>query len=440
MQTIRELSRLIHCGDVSPSEVAKEMLDQIQKKNAGEHIFITVSEEVAMAQAKQADYDLKRGIDLGPLQGIPYTLKDLFKTAGIRTTGGSQVLADYIPDKDAELVQTLNMCGSVLLGKVNQYEFAHGATSLNPHYGDVCNPYDSTRVAGGSSSGSAAAVAKDYGLFSLGTDTGGSVRVPAALCGLAGLKPTYGLLSTKGIIPYCWSLDHAGVIAHTAEDVKIVMDALLKKPYNSNNSKNLKGIKIGIPDTFFYEDLDPEIEKTMADVQKNFELLGAELRRVSLPDLAASRTASLIIQLPELLSCHEKNLAEKGHLYSDELKAGMAAGQFILAEQYLTAKRTARFYAEEVGKVFQKVDLMLTPSTPCIAPKLDQKTVRIGSSDLSAGNAVTRFFSLFNMTGMPAMTVPAGFHSTGLPIGFQLIGAVNQDDVVMNAAISYENR
>lgn len=438
MHTIQEISTLIHSGEARPSEMIQKLLHDIEEKNGEEHIFITVSGDLALKQAQAVEDDLAKGIDRGALQGIPYTLKDLFKTADIRTTGGSLVLENYVPKQDAALVRILNSCGSVLLGKVNLYEFAHGATSFNPHYGDICNPYDATRVAGGSSSGSAAAVARGYGLFSLGTDTGGSVRVPAALCGLAGLKPTYGLLSTEGVIPYCWSLDHAGVIANTAVDVKLVMDALLQKPSSIPEPCDLTGIRIGIPDTFFYDGLDPEIAAAMEVVKKKFAVLGAELVSVRLPDLTDSRTASLIIQLPEVLCCHSKYLKENANRYSDELRAGMAAGQFILAEQYLTAKRMAHYYRDEMKKVFQRVDLLLTPSTPCIAPKMDQNTVMVGSLELSAGNALTRFFSIFNMTGNPAMTVPAGFHSTGLPMGFQLIGGIGQDDLVLSAAITYE--
>ena len=439
MQTIQELSNLVRCGQAKPSEITRQMLDRIAANNDKEHIFITVSEDLAMRQALQADEDLAKGKDLGALHGIPYTLKDLFKTVGVRTTGGSRVLENYVPEQDAKLVQRLNGCGSVLLGKVNQYEFAHGATSFNPHYGDVCNPYDENRVAGGSSSGSAAAVARGYGLFSLGTDTGGSVRVPAALCGLVGLKPTYGLLSTEGVIPYCWSLDHAGVIATTARDTKLVMDSLLKKTASEGSLMDLKGKKIGIPEDFFYENLDPEIASAMDRVKEKFKKLGAELVAVKLPDLTNSRTASLIIQLPEVLSCHSQYLKERGEFYSDEMRAGMAAGQFILAEQYLTAKRMARYYKDEIMKVFQSVDLLLTPSTPCVAPRMDQNMVKVGDLELPAGNAVTRFFSIFNMTGTPAMTVPAGFHSCGLPMGFQLIGAIGQDDLVMDAAIVFED-
>ena len=438
-QTIYEYSSLLRSGAMKAEEAVQLILDDIAANNDTDHIFITVSREIALQQAAACDREFRDGKSGNILRGIPYTLKDMFKTAGVRTTGGSRVLEDYIPDENAAIVDILNDNGAVMLGKVNQYEFAHGATSFNPYYGDVCNPYDSTRVAGGSSSGSAAAVAKGYGLFSIGTDTGGSVRVPAALCGLVGFKPTYGALPSDGMIPYCWSLDHPGIIANTAKDTRIVFEVLNGMDTSESDTINLKGIRIGIPEHFFYDDLDPEISAAMEDVFERYRNLGAELVSVTLPDLSDSRTASLVIQLPEILSSHSTYLKDRSNLYSEELKAGMAAGQFILAEQYLTAKRVANYYKNEISKVFSQVDLLLTPSTPCLAPTFEQTNVRIGEVEMPAGNAVTRFFSIFNMTGMPAVTVPSGFSSSGLPIGHQLIAAIGQDVFLMRTAEAFED-
>ena len=444
MKTIKDTVAKIKYGEIKPTELVAQMVAEAKRNNDNQHILITITEERAMKEAATAEEILKKGGEVDVLCGIPYTVKDLFKTKGIKTTGGSKVLAEYIPDADAEIILRLVDCGSVLIGKANLHEFAHGAIGTNPHYGTVANPYDSTRIAGGSSSGSAGAVSCGYGLFSLGTDTGGSVRVPAALCGLVGLKPTYGLLSCKGVIPYCWSLDHVGIITNTAYDMELVMSSLLKKhkpeSYTCVHGQNgLSGKKIGIPTSFFYDNLDQEIEATLDKVRGNFRSLGADIVFVDMPELQNSRIASLTIQLPEVLSYHSKYLADRWELYSPDIFAGMAAGQFILAEQYLMAKRTASYYHDELRKIFESIDLMLVPSTPCIAPKIGEDFVNIGGESVPCGNAVTKFFSLFNMTGNPSLTMPAGMHSKGLPIGFQLVGREFGEGELLNTAITYEN-
>lgn len=440
MRTIKEISEKYVSGEIKPTELVSHLIDDAKKNNPQNHIFITVTEERAMEEALKAEKEMASGVFKGPLHGIPYTLKDLFKTKGIKTTGGSKVLADYVPEEDATVVKQLNGCGSVLLGKVNLHEFAHGAIGTNPHYGTVPNPYDGTRIAGGSSSGSGGAVAGGYGLFSLGTDTGGSVRVPAALCGLVGLKPTYGLLSTDGVIPYCWSLDHVGIIANTAYDTKLILSSLVQdaKVDGIKSQDNKKQVVVGIPNTFFYDDLDPEIEEALEKVKKNFVAMGATLKSVEMPDLQNSRTASLVIQLPEVLSYHSKYLEEKGTLYSPDIFAGMTAGQFILAEQYLRAKRMLNYYREEMRKIFAEVDVLLIPSTPCVAPRIEDSFVELNGKQTPVGNAVTKFFSLFNMTGNPSITVPAGFNSTGLPMGFQLVGREFEDEFIVDLSIEYE--
>ena len=440
MRTIKEIFEKYVSGELKPTELVGNLIDDAKKHNSQNHIFITITEERAMEEALKAEKEIASGEVKSPLHGIPYTLKDLFKTKGIKTTGGSKVLADYVPEEDAAVVNQLSDNGSVLLGKVNLHEFAHGAIGINPHYGTVPNPYDSTRIAGGSSSGSGGAVAAGYGFFSLGTDTGGSVRVPAALCGLVGLKPTYGLLSTEGVIPYCWSLDHVGIITQTAYDIKLVLSSLVQgiKIDGNKSQENKKQIVVGIPNTFFYDDLDPEIEEALEKVKKNIVAMGATLKSVEMPDLQNSRTASLVIQLPEVLSYHSKYLEEKGHLYSPDIFAGMTAGQFILAEQYLRAKRMLNYYREEMRKIFTEVDVLLIPSTPCVAPKIEDSFVELGGKQTPVGNAVTKFFSLFNMTGNPSITVPAGFHSTGLPMGFQLVGREFEDEFIVDLSIEYE--
>lgn len=440
MQTIKELAPQIKSGEVSPVKLVEETLEKIRQTNDETKIFITVCEESALQEARKAEAEIAQGQYKGPLHGIPYTLKDLYETKGIKTTGGSKVLADYIPQEDALVVKSLREQGAIMLGKVNQHEFAYGATGENPHYGTVTNPYDPTRLAGGSSSGSGAAVARGLGVFSLGTDTGGSVRVPAALCGVVGLKPTYNLLSCEGVIPYCWSLDHVGPLTKTVYDSKLVMSALTGGRFDELEAReSLEGLRIGLPTAFFYEGLDPEIEARVKEVQEMLSHRGAELVPVTMPDMEHTRTVSLILQLPECLSYHSRYMEERGHLYGSDIKAGMAAGQFILAEHYVRARRMLNVYKQQMDRVFEEVDLILTPSTPCIAPKLGVSNVELGGKDVPAGNAVTMFFSFFNMTGNPAITVPCGLHSQGLPMGVQLIGKKGDEETVLTSALTLEN-
>lgn len=446
MESLKEVSALIRSGDLMPTDYVRTVFRKIRARSADDHIFITMTEDLAMEQAEQAEKQLKEKGAGSRLLGIPFTLKDVFYTKGIRTTGGSKVRADAVPALNAEVVDRLYGQGAVLLGKVNLHEFAYGATGQNAYFGTVANPYDKTRLAGGSSSGSAAAVASGYGLFSLGTDTGGSARVPAALCGICGFKPTRDLLSCKGVIPLSWSLDHVGILANTAEDIRIVLEELAGLPVQkdpagpaqeASSGTALKGLRIGIPDSFFYEDLDPEIEAAMERVKAEFVSLGGELVRVSLPDLTDSRTASLVIQLPEILSYHGKALAEKSGDFAADMLAGMAAGQFIPAEQYILAKRTLNYYKTAINELFRDIDVFLLPSTPCTAPRIDDEFVEIGGAKVPVGNAVTRFFSLFNMTGNPSLTSPAGFSSEGLPIGYQLVGRLHEDQRVLRISQSH---
>ncbi len=445
MYSIKELSGLFQEGKVRPSELIEDVFARVKENAEEENIFITLTEEIALHQAERVEKELKEGRPGSMLRGIPFTLKDVFETKGILTTGGSKVLEGNIPSEDAEVVKRLYSTGALLLGKVNLHEFAYGATGRNPHYGTVRNPYNKAKLAGGSSSGSAGAVAAGYGCFSLGTDTGGSSRVPAALSGLAGFKPTYGLISCKGVIPLSWTLDHVGVLACSAEDIRIVLEEtgyIEKAEQNASNGctdiASLKGLRIGIPTSFFYENLEPDVATLMEKVKERFIQAGADLIDVELPDLEDSRTASLVIQLPEILSYHSKWLEENSGKYAEDMLAGMAAGQFILAEQYVKAKRIKNYYKNEIGKLFDTVDMLLLPAAPCTAPDVEEDFVDIGGEKVPAGNAVTRFLSLFNMTGDPSLVAPAGFSKDGLPIGYQLVGRSGDDIRILRTAEIYD--
>ncbi|MBU0699221.1 MAG: amidase [Proteobacteria bacterium] len=446
------LADLLQRRVVSPVELIDAFLNQIEKTNDTLHAYITIARKTARQAAKEAEIQIQKGNYQGSLHGIPYACKDLFSTKNILTTGGSRVLADWIPEEDAKAISCLSAAGGILLGKLNQHEFAYGATGKNEHFGTVTNPWDHSRLAGGSSSGSAAAVAAGLASYALGTDTGGSTRAPAALCGVVGFKPTYGLISTKGIIPYCWSLDHVGIFSKTVQDAAIVFEYLTDrvKPgrhrsqksnfqFNQTPLDDMRKVRIGVPRTFFFDRMDEEIHEA---VKKAIMLCGqckAELIDIDMPPMEKTRTVSLVIQLPEMLSYHSRYLPEKKDLYGKDLCAGMALGQFILAEHYIRAKRMVEWYRMKMEESFKQVDLIITPSCPIIAPKIDSDFIEWGDKKEPVGNAITRYTSFFNMTGHPAISIPCGIHSSGLPMGVQLVGHHFDENTLLKVAHVLEN-
>lgn len=443
-----ELADLLRRKEVSPLELVDAFLARMENSDdVAASAYITVARERARRNAETAETRIRTGKYRGVLQGIPYACKDLFLTEGIRTTAGSRVLADWVPDTNADVVSRLSAAGGALLGKLNQHEFAYGATGQNRFFGTVPNPWDTDRLAGGSSSGSAAAVAAGLAVFTLGTDTGGSTRAPAALCGVVGLKPTFGLVSTSGVIPYCWTLDHVGIFSRTVKDAAAVLETLTRHDARSPRTTgpspglfgeapadDLRGVRIGIPRTFFFERMDEEIYSA---VQRAIGACGqfkAELIDIEMPPMDKTRTASLLIQLPEMLSYHSRYLPEKKHLYGEDLRSGMALGQFILAEHYIQAKRMMQWYRNKMDGAFQAVDILITPTCPITAPRIGSDFVSWKDEKEPVGNAITRFTSFFNLTGHPAISIPCGFHSSGLPMGMQLVGRHFEEKTLLRVA------
>ncbi|HWA43952.1 MAG TPA: amidase [Hypericibacter adhaerens] len=414
-------------GSRSPVREIERVLARIEALNGATKAYISVDGAGARAAAE--------GGGLGPLAGVPYAAKDLFETRSLPTTGGSRVLEGWRSGRDAAAIERLSAAGAVLLGKANLHEFAHGTTGENARFGTPANPWDPTRMAGGSSSGSAVAVAQGLACFALGSDTGGSTRVPAALCGLIGFKPSFGRISREGMIPYCWSLDHVGIIAGSVGDTALVLQALaghdprdggsadLPVPdYGQGRLRGVRGLRVGVPERHFFEHADPEILAATRRCLARLVERGAELRPVSLPDLSHARTVSLLLQMPEVLSYHRRYLPEKLGLYGEDVRSGLAFGQFILAEHYVRAQRMVEQYRRESEAAMADVDVVITPTCPVVAPALGTATVETEGLEEPVGNALTRFTAFFNMTGAPALSVPSGFHSTGLPMGVQIVG------------------
>ncbi len=442
---IIELRQKLDSGELTPVELADAYQQRIDSVNPRNPVFISLCREQTLKQAEKAELTHS-------LSGIPFSCKDLYHARNQKTTGGSRVMENSISDDSAFVVDLLEKQGAILQGKNNLHEFAYGATGVNDYFGTVKNPYDNQRLAGGSSSGSAAAVALGMSAFALGTDTGGSVRAPAALCGVVGLKPTLGRISLRGVIPYCWTLDHAGTFTRTVKDAALLTDILSEYDPEDPSCVNaphqpclpvldnpIQGKRIGVPDQFFFEHCDPEI---LAATQQAIDYLkqqGAEIIPVKMPSMEHTRTVSLTVQLPEALSYHSDFLQQHRELYSEEFRSGFAAGQFILAEHYVRAKRLIEGYRQQLQSVFCEIDVLITPGCPSIAPLIETNQVETAGISEPAGNAITRYTSFFNMTGNPAITLPSGLHSKGLPMSIQLVADLFNESTLLNIAHQLED-
>jgi aspartyl-tRNA(Asn)/glutamyl-tRNA(Gln) amidotransferase subunit A len=432
--SISELSNRLQTRDLSAADLIEVYAGRIDRYADISKAFISLDLAAARSKAETADRNLDSGLTLN---GIPYACKDLFDVAGQITTGGSKVLQDNMAHSDADAIHNMNQAGAICLGKNNLHEFAYGATGENVLYGTAPNPYDHSRLAGGSSSGSAAAVGFGLCAAALGTDTGGSVRAPAALCGLVGFKPTFGRVSTAGVMPYSWTLDHVGTLTRNAQDAATLFKALLPAAQDIPEVA-LRGQTIGIPESFFFERCDREILDCIDALMNFLRTAGAVLKPISMPSMEHTRTVSLTVQMPEALSFHNRYLEERGHLYSQDFRAGLALGQCLLAEQYIRAKRFIETYRRDMDVIFAEVDAILTPATPVIAPAIGAVEISVDGIAEPAGNAITRYTSFFNMTGHPAITLPCGMHSAGLPIAAQLVGKHHGDEQLLGLASRIE--
>jgi aspartyl-tRNA(Asn)/glutamyl-tRNA(Gln) amidotransferase subunit A len=429
--TIQEAARKLRAREVSSVELARESLRRIHEQQPSLNAFITITDEVALEQAKRADDDFARGIDRGPLQGIPYALKDLFKTAGIRTTGGTKVF-DHVPDHDCVVYEKLRAAGAVLTGKTGLHELAYGITSNNPHFGAVRNPNDPTRIPGGSSGGSGAAVAAGMVFFAMGSDTGGSIRIPAAYCGCVGLKPTYGRVSRSGCMPLGGSLDHMGPMTQTAGDAGFVMDAIANEPNNgfSTPGFSLKGVRVGVPQNFYNERIAPEVAAAFADALKRAEAAGAHLVPLTVPDPAAINVVGRIILLSEVSALMEKYSNRRDDFGAD-VQALIDQGRMLAATDYVNAQRYRRVAQRQWAGLWKSVDVIFTPTAPILPPLIGQADVKWNLESEDVRLATTRLVRAINVLGLPALSIP--LPTNPLPIGLQIIGAPFQDHLVLAA-------
>jgi len=446
---IVELAAQLRNRSLSPVEVTKDFLARIEKLNPAINAFITVTADSALAQAREAEAEIAQGNWRGPLHGIPLGLKDIIDTAGIRTTAASALFQDRVPGEDAEVVRRLKNAGAVLLGKQNLHEFAYGGSSVVSYYGAVHNPWNLAHIAGGSSGGSAAAVSAGLCCGAVGTDTSGSVREPAALCGVVGLKPTYGRVSARGVIPLSPSLDHIGPIAATVEDAAVILQAIAGFDAEDSTSANRpatdylaalhqqpnqqpKAMRIGVPRPFFYADLDPEVAAAVEKALSVMAGMTAGLREVEL-EVPTDRT----LQSAEAFAYHAAFAAGSPQLYQPETLRRIQAGASISTEDARLQREELKDMRGQIARVFEDVDVLVTPTTPVVAPtiaELQQNPDQLRPREL----LLLRNTRPFNIWGLPAISLPCGFTSTGLPIGIQISGPHWREDQVLQLAYSYE--
>jgi aspartyl-tRNA(Asn)/glutamyl-tRNA(Gln) amidotransferase subunit A len=468
--TIREISRLIREKEISPVELTKSVLNRIDEIDPKLHTYISVLKDEARSTAKEAEKLILSGSYLGPLHGVPISIKDIFLVKGTRTTCGSKILENFVSPYDATVVERLKTAGAVIVGKNNMDEFAMGSSTENSYFGPTRNPWDLERVPGGSSGGSAACVAASLCFASVGTDTGGSIRQPAALCGIVGLKPTYGRVSRFGMIAFASSLDQAGPITKTVEDTALMLDAIVGgdlrdstsvhfpvPDYTKHIKDEIKGIRIGVPKEYFIKGIDVEIEKSVMAAISLIEDLGGSIEEISLPHteyavsvyyiLAPSEASSNLarydgvrygFRVPDVNSLRDMYTRTRAGGFGTEVKRRIMIGTYALSAgyydaYYLKAQRVRTLIKRDFDEAFKRVDVILTPTSPESAFKIGEKTddpLKMYLSDI--------FTIPCNLVGLPGLSIPCGFTSGGLPIGLQILGKPFDEETLLRVAHNYE--
>jgi aspartyl-tRNA(Asn)/glutamyl-tRNA(Gln) amidotransferase subunit A len=452
--SIEEIGKLFRKRKLSPVELTKLMLARIEQLNPKLNAYITVSAELALAQAKKAETELlaprgrKGHRDRGPLHGIPISLKDNIYTARIRTTAGSKILKDFVPQHDARVVVQLKEAGAIILGKTNMHEFAYGVTSNNPHFGPVHNPWDLSRIPGGSSGGSAAAVAAGLCYGSIGTDTGGSIRIPAALCGIVGLKPTFGRVSVADVIPLSPRLDCVGPLARSAADAALLLDPIFvrgeKEPRLQSAAKSSprQRFRLGVPRDFFLKILSVEVEYAFEAALRALREIGANLGETSIPLLHETEDAGNQIAWAEATYYHQHAGWFPSHAadYGEDVVTRLAVGAKVSATAYLQAMQLRDSFIEHFHAAIAKadVDALVVPTTPIPAPAIGEETTAVCGTNHPTRALLLRNNRPANLGGLPAISIPCGFTPGGLPVGLQLIGAVTDEHLLLRIAHAFE--
>jgi aspartyl-tRNA(Asn)/glutamyl-tRNA(Gln) amidotransferase subunit A len=450
-KTISDLAPLLQKREISPVEVTKSVMDRVKKLNDSINAYIDINkEEQVINSAKQAEKEILKGDYRGALHGIPLALKDILYFKGEKVTMGSKIHQNFIPDFDATVVAKLKEAGTLFTGKLNMHEYAYGGTTNNPHFGPCRNPWNLDRIPGGSSGGSGAAVAADMTIASLGTDTAGSIRIPASTCGIVGLKPTHGLVSKYGCFPLSWSLDHIGPMTKTVGDAAILLqaitgydenDATSVKATSANYIKSLtgdiKGKVIGIEEDFFFRMIDKEVDSLVRKGIRKLEELGAKIELVKIPSLQYSEFAEYMTFMAESALIHRNNLLERPEDFGEDVRKSLLMANIPMANDYLQAQQIRRRLSKEFSLMFEQVDVLIAPTLPVIASVIGEESVVINGQECSLTDTLIRLTSPANLVGIPSISIPAGF-SKGLPVGMQIMGPAFSEELILNFAYAFE--
>ncbi|TMF01311.1 MAG: Asp-tRNA(Asn)/Glu-tRNA(Gln) amidotransferase GatCAB subunit A [Chloroflexi bacterium] len=456
--SIAEAAKLIASRELSPVELTRSVLERIDETDARVHAYATRLDERALDSARNAEAAIGRGENAGPLHGIPIALKDLYYTAGIPTGAGSDVLSGFVPSHDATVTQLLRQAGAILVGKTVTHEFAYGQ-NVPP----TRNPWDLERTPGGSSAGSGAAVAAHSCLAAMGTDTGGSIRMPASVDGVVGLKPTYGRVSRFGVVPLSWSLDHCGPITKTVEDAALIMNVIAgpdpRDPASASVAvddatrslrEGVRGLRLGVPSNYFFDRIHRSVGSAVERALNVLEDMGAVRVAVEIPHVELSVPIGIGILMPEASAVHQSWIRQQPSRYDDGTRRMLEAGELVLATDYLRAQRARSVIKDEFKRTFQnhRLDALITPTEPTAATRIDQMSVDFGADELEP------FFSVFvrqtipfNVSGLPALSVPCGFSEdneggrigVGLPIGLHIAGRPFDEATVLRIGFAYES-
>jgi aspartyl-tRNA(Asn)/glutamyl-tRNA(Gln) amidotransferase subunit A len=448
---LTELSKLLATRELSSSGAVNAALNRLELLESKLNAFITVPGEQAIAEAKKADEEIARGGYRGPLHGVPVTIKDLFATARVRTTAGSKILADWIPETDSAVVERLRAAGAIIIGKTNLDEFGHGGTSTLSHFGPVHNPWNIEHIAGGSSGGSAAAVAAGIGPLSYGTETGSSVRRPASYCGIVGFKPTFGIISRTGSFRGAWSQDHVGLFARSVKDITLGLDPVAgfdardpasvhqdSAAYTARLDANVKQLKIGVLRRFL-EGVNHEVRQAFDTGLEVFAGAGCEIVELNVPELSYAAMTSMMTSSAESAGINRRWFRERHQDFVPHVSRGIAVGMTITASEYLTVQRARQRIREALRTAYEQVAIIASPTTARAAPLIADGVKGNGDDTRHASYNHSNLLRFPSMLGLPGCSLPCGINAEGLPIGMQLIGSWFADQIVLNAALAFQD-
>jgi aspartyl-tRNA(Asn)/glutamyl-tRNA(Gln) amidotransferase subunit A len=424
--SVAEVARRIHAGELSPREAVESYLERIAQLDGAINAYISVRGDEALAEADRAP--------AGPLHGVPVAIKDVIDVAGAATTAASKILADNVAARDAVCVARLRQAGAIVLGKLNTHEFAFGAMTTSPHFGAAHNPWALDRICGGSSGGSGAAAAADLAAGTLGTDTAGSIRIPACLCGVTGLRPSTGRVPTRGVVPVSWSLDTVGPIARSAEDCAFLLAVLTGEPLEFG--EGVRGLRIGVVDELFGR-AEPAVAEQARAAVEELRSLGAAVEPVDVPLLEEAGAILQLLMLPEAAEFHLPWLRSRLADYGDDVRARLLAGLLMPATAHVTGLRARRWFWDELRKLFDRVDLLAAPEMPIVAPPIGQNEVEVRGDRMPYRLSLIPFNSPWTLAGLPVASMPAGFVG-GLPLGLALVGRPREEATVLRAVHTFQ--